>query len=229
MSANILLIEDDIRLSRLISSFLKNHGFHVRSATHGNQGLFQCQSSHIDLVILDVNLPDITGYEVCNTLKMSNFPGKVLMLTTNQRDQDELQGLQVGADDYVTKPSSPEILLARINLLLGRQQPTASILTYGDLTIILTERKVLLADHEVSLTNREFDILVCLAQQVDSIVSRDTISRRIRGVDYDGIDRSIDLTISRLRGKLNVSKDYPNGLQTMHGKGYLLSSRGWQT
>lgn len=224
----LLLIEDDRRLSELISRYLGQNGFQVQSASRGAEALQLVAQSPPDLIILDLNLPDQDGFAVCRQLR-PNFANPILILTARTSDIDHVLGLELGADDYVIKPVEPRVLMARIHALLRRSQarPLAGqpSLRFGRLLIHTPARSVTLGGEAVSLSSNEFDLLAYLAAHAGTIQSRTTLYRDLYGRDYDGIDRMLDVRISNLRRKL--SDPAARGIKTVWGQGYLFVPDAW--
>jgi len=229
----LLLVEDDLELANLVQEYLAKNGFDVSMVHDGNEAVAVILQTVPDLVILDVMLPGISGMDVCRQLR-PGYSGPILMLTALDEDMDQMLGLELGADDYVIKPVKPRLLLSRLRALLRRVDQgagTASgsaksepvLASAADhLMIDLKSRTVSLAGERISLTTAEFDLLLLLAEHATVVVSRDIIVQSMRGFDYDGLDRSIDRRISRLRKKLKDDSAEPAIIKTVRGKGYLL-------
>lgn len=225
----ILLVEDNKKLSQLITEYLSNHGYTVKTESRGDKAVFRILHENYFLVILDINLPALNGLQICRLVR-KNFQGFILMLTARAADEDQITGFEYGADDYVNKPIHPKVLLARIEALSRRTKPNLSQLTqlqFGKLHIDLEKRTVVLDKKTIDLTPSEFDLLSLLAINAGTCLSRDNIMYALRGIDYDGIDRTIDLRISYLRTKLNDDSKKPYRLQTLRGKGYVLQPTAW--
>ncbi len=229
----ILLVEDDDKLSALVGEYLESNSYTVIRESRGDTAVKKITDENPDLVILDVMLPGKDGVAVCREVRPS-FAGPILMLTALNDETHEVVGLEVGADDYLTKPVSPRLLLTRIHALLRRstlnpaspeaaQEPSDKnhrILT-GALVIDAGNREVLLEGVPVDLTTSEFDLLYFLAQNPGEVLTRDRIYQDVRGIEYDGCDRSIDLRIMRLRRKLGDDAKNPRRIKSIHGAGYL--------
>ncbi len=222
---HILVVEDDESLARWIADYLVSHGFMVSVATRGDEALLLIESDTPDLVILDLNLPILDGLEVCRRARLF-YNNPILMLTARDDDTDEILGLNSGADDYLGKPVTPRILLARVRALLRRGKPSASStqVTVGSLSIDTESRTVKLDDQIVSVSTHEFDVLLLLANNVGQALSRDALVSEIRGIEYDGFDRSVDVCISRLRRKLRDDANTPQRIKTLRGTGYMLAA-----
>ena len=232
----ILLVEDDTRLSALIQEYLQKQAMVVSIEHRGDLACERIVTESPDLVILDLMLPGMDGLEVCKAVR-PQFAGPIMMLTARDEDIDQVVGLEIGADDYVTKPVQPRVLLARIRALLRRfpqngimqtQNQETGEYSYGCFKISTTAREAWLHDETLDLTTNEFDLLWLLASNPGEIFTRDTILERLRGIDYDGIDRSVDIRISRLRKKLGDDTGHPYRIKTIRGKGYLFVKEAWE-
>jgi len=235
-SQSIMLVEDDCRLATLIAEFLQDEGYNVTVLGRGDDAIDAIAKLNPDLVVLDLMLPGASGFDVCRAVRQQ-FRGLIMMLTARDDDIDQIVGLELGADDYVTKPIEPRVLLARIRSLLrrsvtasvdtrsGAQQPTV---VHGNLTVQIDSREVLLEGQSVPLTTMEFDLLTLLATQPGCVLSRDTLFRELRGLPFDGLDRSVDVCIARLRKKLGDTNNPARRIKTVRGKGYLFAADAWQ-
>ncbi|MCP4430593.1 MAG: response regulator [Gammaproteobacteria bacterium] len=228
--ATILIIEDDTELAEWISQYLQENNFSTDIVGHGDQVDARFRSVSPDLVLLDINLPGKNGFEICQQLRQhSSCP--IIMVTANDQELDEVLGLELGADDYITKPVTPRVLLARIKSQLRKlqQQPQQSDnkMQFGALTIDLDAQSVILNEQVVALSSGEFELLWVLASHAGKEVKREDLIREIRGFDYDGFDRTIDVRISRLRKKLDDNADQPRRIKTIWGKGYLFVKNAW--
>lgn len=227
MEIRILLVEDDRELSAMVADFLRPHGFSVSSEARGDRAFERILEESPDLVILDVNLPGLDGLSVCRAVR-PHFSGLILILTARGDEVDEVVGLEIGADDYLAKPVRPRVLLARLRALLRRTvvfngQQSSSRITIGAMLVDAGRRVVEMHGREIKLTSAEFDLLWLLAENVGQVVSRDDIYLKIHGLKYDGLDRSIDLRISRLRKKLGDDPVDPQRIKSVRNTGYLLS------
>ena len=234
----ILLVEDDRRLGDLVAKYLCRNGFDVFIERRGDTAPARIIKEVPDLVILDLMLPGMDGLEVCRSVR-SRYQGPILMLTAREDDMDQVAGLEMGADDYVKKPVEPRVLLARVRALLRRSDkvyealsPNApekkkDLLVFGGLRLARSSRSVRIKGKSVILTTGEFDLLWMLAHNAGNILDRDLIYRRLKGLDYDGLDRSIDLAVSRLRKKLGDDPQNPRRIKTVWGKGYLFAPDAW--
>ncbi len=224
----LLLVEDDAPLAQLISEFLSKHNFAVTIVSNGIEAVSQIINHNPDIVILDIMLPGQSGMAVCKQVR-EQYKGLILMQTALDDDIDQMMGLELGADDYIVKQVQPRLLLSRIRALLRRaplQHSTVQIkqdeIKVGQLAIHLSNRSVTLNNILIDLTTAEFELLYLLAQSPGEPVSRDKIVQQIRGYEYDGLDRSIDRRISRLRRKLGDKSNQPEIIKTIRGKGYQL-------
>ncbi|WFB51172.1 winged helix-turn-helix domain-containing protein [Vibrio coralliilyticus] len=222
----VLLVEDDLELAELIRDFLQNYEFTVTIVTDGREAVERILTDSPDLVVLDIMLPGQNGMEVCRAVR-SHFQGMILMQTALDDDLDQVMGLELGADDYIVKQVKPRLLLSRIRALLRRHErtvagETADELRVGALVINLHHRSVALHQQALKLTTSEFELLLLLAQHAGQVVSRDDIAQRLRGFEYDGLDRSIDRRISRLRRTLHDDPHDPAVIKTVRGIGYQL-------
>lgn len=239
MNANpnidILLIEDDTRLAELTATYLEQNGLRVVVEARGERALERFTAEHPRLVLLDLLLPGKDGLTICREIRaLSAVP--ILILTAKDTDLDHVIGLEAGADDYVMKPVDPMVLLARVRALMRRAERTPaaagserrSDVQLGQLRISETSREVWLKDQSVPLTTQEFELLILLARRAGELVSRDEVFRAMRGIDYDGLDRSIDGRVSKLRRKLGDDASSPTRIKTVWGKGYLLVPDAWE-
>jgi len=226
-NARTLLVEDDRRLGALLTDLLSLHGITVDHVTRGDVALQRIIEEKPDLVILDIGLPGIDGIEVCKRARAGGYAGKILMLTARSEEADEVAGLDVGADDYVTKSVSTPRLLARIRVLLRREsgQQDEESIQNGSLVILPTSRSVALDGRAVELTTAEYDLLRILAREVGRVVTRDRLVRTLQGYPYDGVERSVDLLISRLRRQLGDDVRHPRWIKTVRGVGYMLAKQ----
>lgn len=234
-TTHILLVEDDHELAHLVSDYLSKNDFQVQIVTDGLTAVEQINQTKPSLVILDIMLPKLSGMDVCRQVR-PNYAGPILMLTALDDDFDQMLGLELGADDYIVKPVQPRLLLTRIRTLLRRviRNPAAlnssqenTTIQIGLLSINQANRSVSVAGQTVDLTSAEFELLVLLAQDSGQVVDRNTIVQELRGFEYDGMDRSIDRRISRLRKKLqSKSNNEQEFIKTVRGKGYQLCISG---
>lgn len=219
----IMIVEDDERLATLTQEYLQNNGMQVKVVDNGEDAIRLIRREQPDLVVLDLMLPGADGLTVCREVR-ADFRNPILMLTARTDDMDQVLGLEIGADDYVPKPVKPRVLLARINALLRRvatDQGAGGRLDFGELVIDNDAREVLFKGEQVDLTSAEYDLLWLLATNAGTVLSREMIFERLRGIQYDGQDRSIDVRISRIRPKVGDDPDNPRRIKTVRSKGYL--------
>ncbi len=229
----ILLVEDDARLANLTREYLESEGYIVKLENRGDRAIDKIANLKPDLVILDLMLPGKDGLAICRDVR-PKYHGPIIMLTARDQDVDEIVGLEIGADDYITKPVQPRMLLARIRASLRRSVSDMDVdtseittLEFGKLLINDRSRQVLLNNNEVTLTTNEYELLLLLAKEAGNVVSRDKVLLMMRGIGYDGIDRSVDINISRLRKKLGDETSNPKRIKTVRGKGYLFVADTW--
>lgn len=226
----ILIVDDDERLATLTQDYLRKNGLDVAIEMDGTAAISRIVNEQPDLVVLDVMLPGSDGLTVCREVR-PHFKNPILMLTARTDDMDQVLGLEMGADDYVAKPAQPRVLLARIRALLRRSDvsPNDDVphrLEFGDLVIDNGGRSVTLNDELVDFTSAEYDLLWLLASNAGRILSREDIFERLRGIEYDGQDRSIDVRISRIRPKIGDDPENPRRIKTVRSKGYLFVKEG---
>ena len=219
----ILLIEDDLPLAELVGDYLRANGYATELETRGDRAVARILRVQPDLVILDLMLPGEDGLTICRRAR-PEYAGPILMLTARGEDQDEVRGLELGADDYLPKPAAPRVLLARVRALLrrGRQPelPPVQSLQVADLAIDRTTRTAILAGSPLSLTSGEFDLLWLFALHAGKELRRAFLYKQLHSADFDDIDRSIDLRVSRLRQKL-ARHCGEEVIKTVRGVGYL--------
>lgn len=221
----ILVIDDDPKLASLLVEYLGGRGLLVEQASNGQEGLDKRKTGSFDLVILDVMMPGMDGFETLKELrKESQIP--VIMLTARTEDFDRIVGLELGADDYINKPFNPRELLARINAILRRTQKTQptedSAIVVGNVRMEVTKRKVFVLDQDIELTATEFDILRVLLSNAGRVIARERLMELARGQEFAAFDRSIDVHISNLRKKLGDSSKQSQIIKTIRGVGYLV-------
>jgi DNA-binding response OmpR family regulator len=225
----VLLVEDDVRLAELVRSYLQSNGFQVAVEYRGDRVVDRVQADNPDLIVLDLGLPGQNGFSVCKSLRLAHRV-PILILTARNSDIDHVLGLELGADDFVTKPVEPRVLVARIQALLRRSRFPGVIeqkkMSFGGLSIDTAARSVLLKGQPVSLTSNEFDLLVFLAAHAGEIQSRDALYQHLHRREYDGVDRTLDVRISHLRKKLGDTGE-SEGIKTVWGHGYLFVPNAW--
>ena len=222
VSGKILIIDDDEKLNGLLTDYLSKMGFTVLTSTLPSAGLEKLEEETPDLVILDVMLPEMDGFEVCRTIRQSSSV-PVVMLTARGEVMDRVVGLEIGADDYLPKPFEPRELVARIQAILRRIQTKSKsgIKTIGALCIDFHKYEVRVDDKLVHLTLNEFECLVLLVKNKGKVLNRDQIIEELRGIEWDAFNRSVDITMSRLRQKLGDDPKNPRFIKTIWGTGYL--------
>jgi DNA-binding response OmpR family regulator len=223
-----LLVEDDAELASMVADYLGTQGFEVSVEGRGDAAVDRIAVDQPDVLILDVNLPGMDGFSLCRRVRPT-FHGPIVILTARGEEVDEVVGLEVGADDYLSKPVRPRVLVARLRAHLRKATPAESgqepsLLTLGDLRIDASRRVVELRAQAVETTTAEFDVLWLLAQHAGKVLSRKELFESLHGFPYDGLDRSIDLRISRLRRKLGDDPERPQRIKSVRGVGYLLSA-----
>ena len=226
----ILIVEDDERLAALTKDYLESNGLIVSVEGDGSRAIERIKSEQPDLVVLDLMLPGEDGLAVCRIVR-PHYKGPILMLTARTEDLDQVLGLEMGADDYVAKPVRPRVLLARIRALLRRvgdgaeeldeEVASSSRLTFGNLVVDSSMREAWLEGESIDLTSAEFDLLWLLASNAGTVLSREEIFTALRGIEYDGQDRSIDVRVSRIRPKVGDDPMHPRRIKTVRSKGYL--------
>jgi DNA-binding response OmpR family regulator len=217
MSGSVLLVEDEENLASLVRAYLEKEGYDVISVTSGAEALRAVEGEPVRLVVLDLNLPDMDGLDVCRQIRTrSSVP--VVMLTARDEEPDRLAGLETGADDYIGKPFSPRELVARMKAVLRRTErhPEEDELVLGDVVLRRSAREVGVAGEPVELRPKEFDLLACLMQNRGAVLSRDVLLERVWGFDYAGGTRTVDVHVAQLRRKLGR----PDLIRTVRGSGY---------
>ncbi|SDX25124.1 response regulator [Marinobacter mobilis] len=231
-SWRVLIVEDDERLADLTREYLESNGLTVSVENHGGHAVERIRNEQPDLVVLDLMLPGEDGLSICRRVRPF-FSGPIIMLTARTDDLDQVLGLEMGADDYIGKPVQPRVLLARIRALLRRVGDAANAdnggdsgeepvrLQFNDLVVDRSMREAWLNDESIDLTSAEFDLLWLLASSAGRVLSREEIFTALRGIEYDGQDRSIDVRVSRIRPKIGDDPVHPRRIKTVRSKGYL--------
>jgi len=221
----ILVVDDEPKIVEVVKSYLQNSGYNVYEAYNGKQALEIFEKVSPSLVVLDLMLPDITGEEICRTLrKRSRVP--LIMLTAKIEEEDVLKGLDIGADDYVTKPFSPRQLVARVAALLRRTKedgtPLTDILSYNDDDLVVDYKNYVVKKRglEVNLTPNEYKILMTMVKYPKKAFTREELIALVIGDDFEGFDRTIDTHIKNIRQKLESDPKNPQYILTVHGIGY---------
>ncbi len=221
MPKKILVVDDEPKIAEICQDYLKAAGYEVVTAMTGPDGLSAARREKPDLVVLDLMLPEMDGLDVCRVLRReSDVP--IIMLTARVEEMDKLIGLEIGADDYITKPFSPRELVARVRVVLRRVSgdPTSDIIRAGEVTLDRARYEVNLPDQTIALTSTEFEILATLMSQPGRIYSRAQLLNAAHGVAFESYERAIDSHIRNLRRKLERGDDKANYIVTVHGVGY---------
>lgn len=218
----ILVIDDEPQIIEVLTSYLKKDGFHVIAAADGTKALQIAEREEPDLILLDLMLPDIDGYEVCRALrKRSNVP--IVMLTARDEETDKIVGLELGADDYITKPFSPREVLARVRAVLRRAEPGAleeATIRVGDLEIDHTRHEVRRAGKLIDLTPTEFKLMEIFARNPRRVFTRLQLVEQVQGYSFEGYERTIDAHVKNLRQKIEKDPKNPRYITTVFGVGY---------
>lgn len=238
-SAHILLVEDDEALAEWICDYLRLRNFNVTHTTRGDDAVELINDLNPDVVLLDGMLPGLDGLEVCKQVR-PDFSNGIIMITARDEEVDEVLGLEMGADDFLVKPIRARALLTRINLIIKRQQQFKNLsaetqhdstepteLSFGALSINQATQVVSLSAQILKVSSKEFELLWVLAKNAGNVISREQLVTELRGFDYDGFDRSIDIRISKLRKKLLDDAGNPFRIKTVWGKGYLFVKDAW--
>jgi len=226
MNKRILVIEDDQDINTLIAMNLKDMNHDVDTCDHGGRGFEMAKGGQYDLLVLDLMLPQMDGLEICRNLRAANVLTPILMLTARDSEADRVVGLEMGADDYLTKPFSVRELQARVKAMLRRMdmlnkpQPEADQLVIDELIINVGKRKVLLSNTEIELTSTEFDLLIYMARQPGMVFSRTQLLDNVWGYQHSGYEHTVNSHINRLRNKLEKDPSKPEYILTVWGVGY---------
>ncbi|RAV18773.1 response regulator transcription factor [Paenibacillus contaminans] len=220
----ILMVDDEAKIRDVVVSYLQNGGFRTLEADTGAKALQAIRASRIDLVVLDLMLPDMTGEEVCQEIRrQSSVP--ILMLTAKTSETNRIHGLTIGADDYVLKPFDPRELVARVRAILRRSSDNLLLADkisfgYGELSIDTVRAEVCLSGEAVALTPSEYKLLLVLARHPQRYFTRDELVEKVLGFDFEGDARAIDQHVKNIRHKIERDPKQPNYIQTVYGKGY---------
>jgi DNA-binding response OmpR family regulator len=223
MGARILIVEDEPEIVEILVSYLKRDGFLARSTTSGEEALAKLKSESFDLVLLDIMLPDLSGLEVCRQIrKVSSIP--IIILTARDNETDRVVGLEIGADDYITKPFSPREVVARVKAVLRRTQAASSekIIQVGDLSIDPLRYEVRVRGRQIELTSTEFKILEVLARNQGQVFTRLQLINQVQGYSFEGYERTVDAHIKNIRQKIESDPKQPRYIKTVYGVGYKL-------
>ncbi len=222
MPKTVMVVDDEERLVSLVKTYLKQEGFHVVTAANGREALFLARDEKPDLIVLDLMMPEMDGYEFMR-LHRQERATPIILLTARVEDTDKILGLELGADDYVTKPFSPRELVARVRAVLrraGQTAPQADILRTADIILNRTDHIVKVGDTVVDLTPSEFDLLAALMSAPGKSFSRLELLDRVQGTAYEGYDRTIDVHVKNLRAKIEPDPRKPRYIETVYGVGY---------
>ncbi len=225
MAKTIMVVDDEERLVSVLEAYLKQAGFRVVKAYNGREAIFQARHEKPDLIVLDVMMPEMDGYEFMR-LHRRERATPIIMLTARVEEEDKVIGLELGADDYVTKPFRPRELLARIRALLrrvGETAPRAEVLRSGEITLDREAHVVTVSGESVDLTPSEFDLLATLMSAPGRAFSRLELLDRVQGTSHEGYERTIDVHVKNLRAKIEPDPGSPRYIQTVYGVGYRLA------
>ena len=220
----VLVVDDDVKIVELVKLYLNRDGYHVVTAYDGTEALRLARETHPDLIVLDIMLPGINGLEVCRKLR-SESAVPIILLTARTTEQDRIAGLDLGADDYITKPFSPKELAARVRAVLRRTPDEAlemgpKELKFGNLTVNFPMHEAYLDTKALNLTPVEFKLLGVFIREPNRVFSRAQLIEKVLGLDFDGFDRTIDVHILNLRRKLEPDASHPKFIKTVYGSGY---------
>jgi len=222
MTKTILVVDDEKRLVALVQEYLTQSGYTVVPAYNGREALVAADKYKPDLIILDLMMPEMDGYEFMR-LHRAEHDTPIILLTARVDDEEKVVGLELGADDYVTKPFRPRELVARVRSVLrraGKTEPTAKVLRAADITLNREERTVRIEDKAVDLTPSEFDLLAALMRSPGKVFSRLDLLDILQGIRYEGYERTIDTHIKNLRAKIESEPRSPTYIETVYGVGY---------
>lgn len=228
----LVIVEDDLKLQNMLHDYFVKQGFNTILVSDGNEALNVILSEKPDIVLLDLMLPGKDGLTICRQIR-NEYRGKILMLTASDDDFDHVAALETGMDDFITKPVKPRVLLARIRMLLRRNEQlpeieNSQLLQFGQLSLNKARRSCELFGQNIVMTDSEFDLLMLLASSAEEVLSRDVLTKLLRGIEYDGIDRTVDNKIVALRKKLGDDSVPPKKIITVRGKGYLFIPDAWE-
>ena len=220
----ILIVEDESNIRELVSYNLKNNNYKVIEAEDGKQGFEMAISENPDLILLDIMLPGMNGFDICRELRNRGSKTSIIMLTARNEDIDKVMGLEFGADDYMTKPFSIHELMARIKAVLRRTEISNSArnISTGALSINIDRHEVLINGSTIELSLKEFDLLKTLVENKGIVMTRDQLLDKVWGIDYDGENRTVDVHIRYLRRKLGDDEVNSKYIQTIRGLGYKM-------
>lgn len=224
MKNNLLIVEDDFKIRKMLSVYFVGEGFNILEAENGDDALRIFNTEKIDLVFLDIMLPEVDGLKVCENIRL-NSDVPIIMLTAKSQEEDKLRGFEYGADEYVTKPFSLKVLAARAAAMMkraqGRVSKGCSIFEFDGLYIDFASSEVKIDGVHIDLTKKEIDLLVMLVQNKGIVLSKSQILDKVWGFDYDGDPRTVDTHIKRLREKIKDKRDF---IKTVRGRGYTFNT-----
>jgi DNA-binding response OmpR family regulator len=224
MPKSILIIDDDLKIIELLSEYLENNNYICTAAEVPSAGIAKLKNQHFDLIILDVMMPEMNGFEVCQIIR-KDYDIPIIMLTSRADVTDKVVGLEMGADDYIAKPFELRELLARIGTILRRADGKIrnhQVLKFRNLVIDSNKRTAFYKNKDVKLSSTEFDLLLLFAANNGKVLSREDIMKNTRGISWESFDRSVDVMVSRLRNKFKlVVKDQKDLIKTVHSVGYI--------
>ena len=224
MTGKVLIVEDDQAMAVALRDGFEYEGYAVSVANDGDEGLRLARAGGTDLIVLDVMLPRISGLEICQQLRAASDDVPIILLTARSQEADKVQGLRLGADDYLTKPFAFDELVARVEAVLRRTQPRddAEQLRFGEIAVDFPRLRATRAGAPLDLSPREFAILACLAAHRGEVVTRERLLQEVWGYESRTVTRTVDMHIAKLRRKIEASPDSPEHIVTVHGSGYRL-------
>lgn len=228
----VMIVDDEERLRALLRTYLEREGYRMLTAANGREALRLTRAEKPDLIILDVMMPTMDGYDYLRQHRTEDLSGAIIMLTARVDDADAVLGLELGADDYVTKPFSPRVLVARVRAVLrrtGAQPPAAQVLRAGDVVVDRASHCVKVQERDIDLTPSEFDLLSALIAAPGRVYTRSQLLEQVQGVAYDAYERTIDVHIKNLRAKLGDDPRQPRYIHTVYGVGYRFAEQGSAT
>lgn len=224
MNKNILILDDDSKLNELLSEYLTKNGFKCETAEAPSEAFSKLKKNIFDLIILDIMLPEMDGFEVCKLIRKENET-PIIMLTARGEVTDKIVGLELGADDYLPKPFEPRELLARITSIIRRVEGKLKLspsIRFKNLIVDINKRAAFINGKDIELTTAEFELLVLFAKSNGKVLSRDDLMKNTRGISWESYNRSVDVMVSRLRSKLkNFSPKKEDYIKTIHSVGYM--------